>query len=334
MKGRSAAEELAADRRALERLGLVDAVVTEHGGDVLDEPVLTVDLRFEPKRQGLEAGRARAERPKRLMPGPAVVEQRRGRPLPLAQPVRSARPQSARGWRRPDGPGASWHSGAGAFHVKHIAAVHASRALGGRLPGVRGRLRLADADPRHRRPRRWTVLAPVRGPDRARPAPSARYLLSPRPPILSDGGTPTSSRDWCSRETCSGVAHASSLGWRRPGEYLECQWFHVKHARPPLTPHRSVAVSAGTEGGGSREHGPCARRSCRRRPVSRPRCVRLTRGRTFHVKRRRGRRRLIGSSTGTAVTGLLRGVGGGALACPGFVRLNRHALDPSRRWCV
>ena len=48
MKGRSAAEELAADRRALDRLGLVDAVVTEHGGDVLEEPVLTVDLRFAP----------------------------------------------------------------------------------------------------------------------------------------------------------------------------------------------------------------------------------------------------------------------------------------------
>ena len=51
MKGRSAAEELAADRPALLRLGLVDALVREHGGDVLEEPVLTVDLRFEPKRR-------------------------------------------------------------------------------------------------------------------------------------------------------------------------------------------------------------------------------------------------------------------------------------------
>ena len=49
MKGRSAAEELDQDRRALERLGLVDAVVSEHGGGLLDEPVLTVDLRFEPR---------------------------------------------------------------------------------------------------------------------------------------------------------------------------------------------------------------------------------------------------------------------------------------------
>ena len=49
MKGRSAATELEEDRRALGRLGLVSAVVTEHGGAVLDEPVLTVDLRFEPK---------------------------------------------------------------------------------------------------------------------------------------------------------------------------------------------------------------------------------------------------------------------------------------------
>jgi len=52
MKGRSAAEELAADRPALVRLGLVDAVVSEHGGDLLEEPVLTVDLRFEPKHLG------------------------------------------------------------------------------------------------------------------------------------------------------------------------------------------------------------------------------------------------------------------------------------------
>jgi 16S rRNA (guanine527-N7)-methyltransferase len=59
MKGRSAAEELAADRRALDRLGLVDAVITEHGGDALEEPVLTVDLRFAP------AGARRAGRPAR-----------------------------------------------------------------------------------------------------------------------------------------------------------------------------------------------------------------------------------------------------------------------------
>ncbi len=51
MKGRSAAEELAADRPALLRLGMVEAVVSEHGGDLLEEPVLTVDLRFEPKRR-------------------------------------------------------------------------------------------------------------------------------------------------------------------------------------------------------------------------------------------------------------------------------------------
>ena len=51
MKGRSAAEELAADRPALIRLGLVDAVVTEHGGELLGEPVLTVDLRFAPARR-------------------------------------------------------------------------------------------------------------------------------------------------------------------------------------------------------------------------------------------------------------------------------------------
>ncbi len=51
MKGRSAVQELADDRPALVKLGLVDAVVREHGVDVLDEPVLTVDLRFEPARR-------------------------------------------------------------------------------------------------------------------------------------------------------------------------------------------------------------------------------------------------------------------------------------------
>jgi 16S rRNA (guanine527-N7)-methyltransferase len=50
MKGRSAREELEEDRGALDRLGLVDAVVVEHGGGLLDDPVLTVDLRFEPRR--------------------------------------------------------------------------------------------------------------------------------------------------------------------------------------------------------------------------------------------------------------------------------------------
>ena len=51
MKGRSAAAELAADRPALMRLGLVDAVVREYGGDVLDEPVLTIELQFVPTRR-------------------------------------------------------------------------------------------------------------------------------------------------------------------------------------------------------------------------------------------------------------------------------------------
>lgn len=59
MKGRSAAEELAEDRRALERLGLVSAEVTAHGGDVLEEPVLTVDLRFGPRAAAQRASRAR-----------------------------------------------------------------------------------------------------------------------------------------------------------------------------------------------------------------------------------------------------------------------------------
>ncbi|GGB90332.1 16S rRNA (guanine(527)-N(7))-methyltransferase RsmG [Knoellia flava] len=49
MKGRSAQEELDADRRDLTKLGLVEAVISEHGGSVLEEPTLTLDLSFEPK---------------------------------------------------------------------------------------------------------------------------------------------------------------------------------------------------------------------------------------------------------------------------------------------
>ncbi len=59
MKGRSAAQELADDRPALAKLGLIEAVVREHGGEVLDEPVLTVDLRFA--RPGATKGRARSK---------------------------------------------------------------------------------------------------------------------------------------------------------------------------------------------------------------------------------------------------------------------------------
>lgn len=49
MKGRTAAAELAQDRPALTTLGLLDATVTEHGGAVLEKPVLSVDLVFCPR---------------------------------------------------------------------------------------------------------------------------------------------------------------------------------------------------------------------------------------------------------------------------------------------
>lgn len=61
MKGRSAADELAEDAASLARLGLGVGVVTEHGGSVLEEPVLTVDLRLE----GRPSGRQRAGRSRR-----------------------------------------------------------------------------------------------------------------------------------------------------------------------------------------------------------------------------------------------------------------------------
>ena len=54
MKGRSAQEELDADRRDPTKLGLVGEAVTMHGSAVLEEPTITLDLTFEPK-----PGRAR-----------------------------------------------------------------------------------------------------------------------------------------------------------------------------------------------------------------------------------------------------------------------------------
>ncbi|KRE63573.1 16S rRNA (guanine(527)-N(7))-methyltransferase RsmG [Nostocoides sp. Soil756] len=71
MKGRSAAKELDEDRRSLDRLGLASATVREHGGDLLEEPVLTVDLTFvergsragaDGRRRGGARARARGAR--------------------------------------------------------------------------------------------------------------------------------------------------------------------------------------------------------------------------------------------------------------------------------
>jgi len=62
MKGRSAATELEEDRKGLQRLGLTDAVVTEHVSALLEEPVLTVDLRFAPKPARTKAARREGAR--------------------------------------------------------------------------------------------------------------------------------------------------------------------------------------------------------------------------------------------------------------------------------
>lgn len=51
MKGRSATEELAATRAALDRLGMTDARVSEHGGKLLPEPTLTVECTVTPPRR-------------------------------------------------------------------------------------------------------------------------------------------------------------------------------------------------------------------------------------------------------------------------------------------
>lgn len=45
LKGRSAEDELAETTKALRKLGLVEAEVTAHGGDVLETPTLTVTCR-------------------------------------------------------------------------------------------------------------------------------------------------------------------------------------------------------------------------------------------------------------------------------------------------
>ncbi|KGN31165.1 16S rRNA methyltransferase [Knoellia sinensis KCTC 19936] len=63
MKGRSAQEELDTDRRDLNKLGLVEASVSEHGGDVLDDPTLTLDLTFVPKAR--QAASTKGRRKKR-----------------------------------------------------------------------------------------------------------------------------------------------------------------------------------------------------------------------------------------------------------------------------
>lgn len=66
MKGRSAQEELDADRPELVRLGLVDAAIRRHGEAVLDEPTLTLDLVFEPRpRRSAPGSRTRRGKPAR-----------------------------------------------------------------------------------------------------------------------------------------------------------------------------------------------------------------------------------------------------------------------------
>jgi 16S rRNA (guanine527-N7)-methyltransferase len=67
MKGRSALEELEAERAGLTRLGMVDAVLSEHGVGVLDKPTLTLDLRVRRGGAAASASRRRAAhtRPRR-----------------------------------------------------------------------------------------------------------------------------------------------------------------------------------------------------------------------------------------------------------------------------
>lgn len=60
MKGRSAMEELEAERALLTRLGMVGAVLTEHGAGVLEEPTLTLDLSVRRGGRAASGDRRRA----------------------------------------------------------------------------------------------------------------------------------------------------------------------------------------------------------------------------------------------------------------------------------
>jgi 16S rRNA (guanine527-N7)-methyltransferase len=55
MKGRTAAAELAAERAELTRLGMVSAVISEHGGRLLEEPTVTLDLTVRRPRRRRKA---------------------------------------------------------------------------------------------------------------------------------------------------------------------------------------------------------------------------------------------------------------------------------------
>lgn len=55
MKGRTAAAELAAERAELTRLGMVSAVISEHGGRLLEQPTVTLDLTVQRPRRRREA---------------------------------------------------------------------------------------------------------------------------------------------------------------------------------------------------------------------------------------------------------------------------------------
>ncbi len=58
MKGSNAAAELAEDRPALDRLGLLEARIVAHGAALLDPPTTTVDLVFGPARRARTDGGA------------------------------------------------------------------------------------------------------------------------------------------------------------------------------------------------------------------------------------------------------------------------------------
>ena len=121
MKGRSAAEELAADRPALVRLGMVDAVVTEHGGDLLEEPVLTVDMRFEPKHRGSKVKpRGKGKPGGKVNPGSKGTK--------AGQAPKTGRPGGAVGAGRPDA--TAWPAPGGSFGAGRATPGCRSRGTG------------------------------------------------------------------------------------------------------------------------------------------------------------------------------------------------------------
>ena len=63
LKGEQAAQELADERRVLERMGMVDAAIRTYGSGLLEVPTVTMELTVRPvERRGSARGKRRTKR--------------------------------------------------------------------------------------------------------------------------------------------------------------------------------------------------------------------------------------------------------------------------------